>query len=452
MRWFPGLLLFLAVLGGCSSPATPASSSRVAASVNGVEITAREVDFLYERGADPGASEADRLNRRRMILGGLVRSELLAQKARASKLDRTPEYILSMHTAERGVLASMAERRLQDGVESVSPEEARRVVTANPSSFAERKLLVYDEVLLPDVDLPFLDSLNAMAGRGASFEALMRRVSSRKKAYRRTKRALASEQVQPAILKVLLAQKPERPLVARVEDRFAMILVLHSVTSAPITGETAVRAASGSLGSARRKAAVSRGVAEALDGAKIDYFGEFAPDARRDSLLAALPEPSEARIGFRRHRLLKAGLALSGVFGVGVLLLVSLLGIGRGAPWSPFPGAHSGKGAGMRAIEKYLVERPVLSPLQRVLLFAVSVSGLALLGFQLLLVWGSASPLELFGSAAGGSLAGFLAGLLYARLPLSRWVFRRASRQMLSLLLLLLILAAGVAFTRFSFG
>ena len=88
-------LLFLAfTIAGCSSEPEKKDVGRIAATVNGVEITQREVTTLYERSATPGVSEEVRRNQERAILAGLVRGELLAQKAVAEKLDRTPEFLI----------------------------------------------------------------------------------------------------------------------------------------------------------------------------------------------------------------------------------------------------------------------------------------------------------------------------------------------------------------------
>ena len=77
MKSFFYFLLLAFTIVGCSQEPEKKDPSRIAAVVNGVEITQREVTMLYERTATPGVSEEVRRNQERAILAGLVRGELL---------------------------------------------------------------------------------------------------------------------------------------------------------------------------------------------------------------------------------------------------------------------------------------------------------------------------------------------------------------------------------------
>ena len=180
MNSFFYLLLLAFTIVGCSPEPEKKDAGRTAATVNGVEITQREVTSLYERTAAPGVSEEARRNQERAILAGLVRGELLAQKAVAERLDRTPEFVLTLHEARRQVLAGLAEKSMLASLKPLSDEALQSVVKQNPLIFGERKLLVYEQVLMPVVDVPFLQSLNDAAGKGASLSQLVDSIKAKK--------------------------------------------------------------------------------------------------------------------------------------------------------------------------------------------------------------------------------------------------------------------------------
>ena len=128
MKSFFVFFLFAFVIAGCSPHAGDGSDGRVAAVVNGVEITQREVDFLYQRASAPGASESVKRDQRRSILAGLVRAELLAQQAAKMKLDQSPEFPIALYNARRGVLAGLAEAKIVSTAKPLSQETIQTVV------------------------------------------------------------------------------------------------------------------------------------------------------------------------------------------------------------------------------------------------------------------------------------------------------------------------------------
>ena len=81
MRYLFYLLILAFTVTGCSSRSGDSTADRVAAVVNGVEITQFEVRTLYERTAASGVSKEVEREQKRNILANLVRSELLAQEA-----------------------------------------------------------------------------------------------------------------------------------------------------------------------------------------------------------------------------------------------------------------------------------------------------------------------------------------------------------------------------------
>ncbi|TLU81959.1 MAG: peptidyl-prolyl cis-trans isomerase, EpsD family [Chlorobium sp.] len=293
------IYLFIAfTIAGCSQHTGNDKSGRVAAVVNGVEITQREVDFLYQRTAAPGADSLSAFNQRRSILAGLVRAELLAQQATKMKVDQSPEFVIALHDARRRVLAGLAEEKIASTAKPVSPENVQQIISDNPTFFADRKLLVYEEILVSGVDVPFLQSLNVSASKGASLSQLLDAVKAKAIPFQRATRTLTTDQIDPGLLKVLNTLKPNVPVVARVENKFSMILMLHTALPIPLEGKTAELAAANLANTQQRNVAFSQKMRAVLDGSKITYFGEFKPDAvapKWKKQVVALPVPDAVR-------------------------------------------------------------------------------------------------------------------------------------------------------------
>mgnify|MGYP001805841913 CR=1 FL=1 len=376
--------LLLISMAGCSSGAHDDADGRVAAVVNGVEITHREIDFLYRQGGASGASDKQAGEQRRRILADVVRSELLAQKATDMNLDRSPEFMVAMHDARRRVLAGFAEREIGRTVRNVTPQEISKVVADNPSMFSGRRLMVYDEVLVSGVDVPFLNAINALAADGASLDRLLGEVKEKRFPFQRSTRALTSDQIQPAIVSVLSRAMPGRPLVARVENRFSMILMLRASVPVPLEGEAASQAAMQRIGMQQRGVALSKKMGELIDGASITYFGEYAADSSGNGKLTVLPVPDGERTARKLFKRSVLGGTLSFSFMAAVMVLTASMQILRGELWFPcmWPSPKIG---GMKS--RYDLPY-VVPPMQKFAVFLAALIVFFVLGLELFVLWG----------------------------------------------------------------
>lgn len=392
LRTLLSLFAVFLTLTGCSHQEDGQTNGGVAAVVNGVEITQREVNYLYQRSAAPNASPEAAQNQRRAILADLVRSELLAQKARAMKLDKAPDFTLAMYDARRKVLAGLAQKELVSQVSPVTSEVAREIVANNPRLFANRKFLVYDEVLIPGVDEPLLKALNEKADNGASLNQLLDELNAKKIRFRRATRAVASDQIQPAILEVLSRAKPGNPLVARVGDKFSMLLMLDSIVPVPLVGDAATQTAQMMLMAQKRNAAISKEMATMLNSAKISYFGEYAEKYDGNRKLSALPTPDKSVATKSVYRKFVFGGIISVSFISAMMLLTASMQILRGEAWLPRLWPDSKKGDEERSPYEEPYSAYLFEKLYVLLIGLAAIAGLVfeLLTFwPLLPVWGS---------------------------------------------------------------
>jgi len=285
MRSWLVFCLFALILAGCSPNSGKGGDGRVSAVVNGVEITRHEVDFLSRR---PALTGAEGEKERQRVLSLLVRKELLAQHALEMKLENSPDFIIAMYEARRKILAGMVEQHSATQAVKVSPEAARRAVAKNPRFFLQRKLLVYDQVVIPGVDEQFLASLNAEAERGGSLDQLLNRIRAKKMPFGRTMQALTTDQIDPGIFRVLSTLHLNKPQIARIEETFSMILVLRATVPMPLEGEAANQAAAEILNEQQRRRELLRTLTKSLDSTKVTFFGEFASGKSRKNLHEAV--------------------------------------------------------------------------------------------------------------------------------------------------------------------
>ena len=330
---FWALVLFVVV--GCSSQSAKESSGSVAAVVNGVEITNGEIEYFARNSVPPGAGNAETIRQKKAILANLVRMELLAQKAQKMGLEKDPDFTIALYEARRQVLAGMAESKLEKEVKPVTPETASSLVANNPRIFSGRKLLVYDEILIRGVDVPFLESLISMNEKGATEEQLIEMLNSKKKVFQKSTRSQTSDKIQPVVLDVLLKSTPNRPIIARVEDKFSMILMLHKVLPVPLQGAQATQAAMSMAYAQQRNALMAKSMTELLNSAKIIYYGDYAKTSAGEPTVTGLPVPDQKRAARKTYKSVVFGAILSVSVIFAMLVLTASMRILRGRVWLP---------------------------------------------------------------------------------------------------------------------
>lgn len=416
------------LLFGCSSKSTKESSGSIAAVVNGVEITHAEIEYFAKNSSPPGTDKDLALEQKKAVLANLVRAELLAQKAHDMGIDKDPDFTIALYEAKRQVLAGMAESRLVKNATPVTPEIAKNVVENNPRMFSDRKLLVYEEVLIQGVDVPFLKSLIAMTDNGATEAQLIEALKSNKKVFQKTIKSQTSDQIQPVFLDVLLKSTPEKPIVARIEDKISMILVLHEVRPVPLLGEQAIQAAMALVNAQQRNALFSKSMTELINTSKITYFGDYAKPSTGKNNVAKLPSPNKQQTGMLMYQSIIRGAILSVSCIFAFLTLTASMRILRGRLWLPTLWPSSSISEPLSPYEweydAYLAEKVYIG------LMAFTI--VAVLAMDIYLLIQSFSILVII----AGVLSGVLLGVAVSQ------VFRLAAFQTLSHKLYTILIAA----------
>ncbi|MDB5423436.1 MAG: hypothetical protein JWQ29_852 [Phenylobacterium sp.] len=142
-------------LGGCSQikklvGGKPAG--QVVATVNGEEITS--LQLRQEMGGFSSRDPKIVKLAQQQALQQIIMRRLLAQKAKADKLDKTSDYTLQVQRGEEALLAQSYQRKVASSVPAPTRADADAYIAANPGRFAGRRVLVVDQVIAPQSRIP----------------------------------------------------------------------------------------------------------------------------------------------------------------------------------------------------------------------------------------------------------------------------------------------------------
>lgn len=320
MKFLSLLLACSLTLAGCGIRSEDGPKRHLAATVNGVEVYQEEVDAVLGRLNLPPESEEASRNRRRMVLGDLVRTELMAQAAIAEKLDAAVDLELEARMARRQLLASLQEKKAIKDVAPIPPATVRNIVDANRELFARHQLLTLEEIQFVTADETLFDRLDAAASRGEGMDRLEALAQAANAKTSRTLRQVGTDQLPPAILKPLQAARPGVAIIVKSSNGRGAALAVRASVSAPIAGENAEKLVTDNMLVKQRRDAVVQDFKKVLDASSIQYFGEFAvnPDATGSSAPAL---PRSLTNNPRHQKMLKGILAVTGAMVVVLLML-----------------------------------------------------------------------------------------------------------------------------------
>ncbi len=443
-----------------------AKASPVVAIVNGVEITRKELDFLYSRTAPPNLPPEVELERKKSILTELISSEALSQKAAEAQWDKTADFEMQMSIARRSALAEKVELELVRKGPKVSQQNAFDYINTNPTMFSERQLLTLERLNLIKMDGALLDKLDKASDNGAGLSKIENLAQESRAESRRQVFNSYSDRMDPKLLKAVLS-KPYKPVVIKFNDdpTRGTVLFVHSAVPAPLTGQQAMQAATIALASRQSQASKLQGTQAIVGASKVVFYGEFSG--------TQLPASSQAAGNvnidqlFTKPMTLKRKLAIGAALSGSMTLLLMTLVTAR-RYWKGDATGNSTKLRrtlqGLPLVDRLLGKPSAVDELShalassspnkgkqaswygKLILLAGLTACMAMLGFQLNEAFGRLQPWQAGASITAGVVTGGLLSMIYSRLQLKaignkrRWI----PVSVLSLLLLTAS-ASGIA-------
>lgn len=165
------LLLFVAplALAACGDKDS-APTGQVVATVNGEEITTTDLDAELA-GATAPNPEAQK-NLQRMALENIINRTILAQAAEKEGVLKGPELAVTERKARQMALIEMMQRKLGGSLPKPSAEEVENYINENPYQFANRRIYVVDQIVVPQANQQLLQALQPVKTMAQATEVL----------------------------------------------------------------------------------------------------------------------------------------------------------------------------------------------------------------------------------------------------------------------------------------
>ena len=133
----------LAACGNSGSDGIP--EGQTVARVDGKDVTIHELNAEL-RGAQLPSGDA-RKPFEQAALQRIIDRRILADLAREKKLNDSPDFVLLKQRAEETVLVELLQQSIASSTKKPTIQEAKSFITANPTLFANRKVLTVDQIV-----------------------------------------------------------------------------------------------------------------------------------------------------------------------------------------------------------------------------------------------------------------------------------------------------------------
>lgn len=276
----PVIFLVLLVLSGCG--ADKASATKVAAKVNGTEISVDQLNGALAgvQGITPETADQTR----REVLDKLIEQQLAVAQAQEKKLDQTPEVMRALDASRREILA----RAYRDQVAAVLPkstiDDAKAYYSAHPQLFAQRRVYKLQEIVMPAQGVA-VDKLREMSN-GRSMEEIANWLKQQNIQFSGNATTRAAEQLPLDMLPRLSELKDGQSAIFTSPKTLSLLRVAASQL-APIDEASALPQILQFLASQNANAAMLSNLKQLREKAQIEIVA--ASDTRTDALLPVKP-------------------------------------------------------------------------------------------------------------------------------------------------------------------
>ena len=137
-------LSLIAMTAACDKNGAKVPSGQVVATVNGTDITVRELNAeLAQTQAPP---ETPRKTIETVVLARVIERKMLADAARDRKLDQNPNFLLAQRKVDDGLLVQALQASIAQKVQPPTREAAEKFIAVHPELFANRKVYTIDQI------------------------------------------------------------------------------------------------------------------------------------------------------------------------------------------------------------------------------------------------------------------------------------------------------------------
>lgn len=266
----PILISFLALslaLSGCSKKAT----GQVAAVVNGDEITLQEVNAELGNAKIPDGAEKDKA--RGIIIQRLIDKRLLEQQAKASGLDRDPEFLIRQRQLNQALLLEFYAKRAQDTLRVPDQTATAKFIADHPTNFGQRTIFTVNQLRFPPVaDASVMTQMKDLH----SLDAIASYLDSKGIKYQRGANKIDSAQVPATMMQQITSLPPGEPFVVPTPQGVVASVIITRET-APLAAEQAQPLAVQMMRNQALDDVIQQRLKDARAKAKVTYQPGFGP-------------------------------------------------------------------------------------------------------------------------------------------------------------------------------
>jgi EpsD family peptidyl-prolyl cis-trans isomerase len=266
MKLILGLMLAGAV-AGCDVGAAKQPDAKVAAKVNGAEITVHQVKSAPADEKRGNPSQA---------LERIIDRELLVQKALEAGLDRDPLVAQTVDNARRQLLAQAYLERTAAAKVKSAPDEVKAFYSDNPALFADRRIYRLRELAIP-APVERIDLLKAEVEKAGGLESVEEWLRGRGVKFSVATMTQPAEQLPLKYLPQLSGMK-EGEVAWFASPLGASVIQVMNVQRSPLTEQQAAPLIEQFLAGRKRLELAAAEVKRLREVASIEYLGEFRPN------------------------------------------------------------------------------------------------------------------------------------------------------------------------------
>jgi peptidyl-prolyl cis-trans isomerase C len=282
------LLLATSLLCACGPKASDATPGQALASVNGVEITALQ---LNEELARAGVGAAGRDAASKQLLQALIDRQLLQSEAAREKLDRDPKVMQAIDRARALIVAQAWLQKRVGNLATPTSADVESYFYAHPAFFGSRKQFTMDQLQLPPDALT--PALKKVVDNARSLEEVAEALAASRAQTTRSRVTRSTADLAPALANRLLAMRNGQVFAVQEGNR-ALVIALVDVQEAPVTLAVARPQIEQFLTKQRQKESATAEVARLRADAKIEYLNkELAETPPAQAGQVNNPRPAE---------------------------------------------------------------------------------------------------------------------------------------------------------------
>jgi len=137
----------LVLLAGCHKGTNSAPTGQVVASVNGQEVTQREVQAELNGFSSPDENAARKAQQG--AVQAILNRKILAKAAKEAGIDKSAQYQLMRARTDELTLAQAYEQQVVSKLPRPTQDEINQYIAQHPNTFAQRKIYVVDRIDIP---------------------------------------------------------------------------------------------------------------------------------------------------------------------------------------------------------------------------------------------------------------------------------------------------------------